>query len=158
MPLTDKQKIDAALTAARTELAQTRHQREAMTIAEHRGELIHKDLITRQAQFILLCLRASVLSFPAKYARRILGLNDEHEGRAVLTKAAHEFLTEIANFDSKAISPDWLAQVEDDGQGEAAGKPPRPSSGQEIRAEQEKAKRRRAQKTQTMRNLRARKG
>ena len=154
MPLTDKQKIDAALTAARTELAQTRHQREAMAIAEHRGELIHKDLITRQAQFILLCLRASVLSSPAKYARRILGLNDEHEARAVLTKAAHEFLTEIANFDSKAISPDWLAQVEDDGQGD---KPPRPASGQEIRAEQEKAKRRRAQKTQTMRNLRSRK-
>ena len=152
MPLTDKQKIDAALTAARTELAQTRHQREAMTIAEHRGELIHKDLITRQAQFILLCLRGSVLSFPAKYARRILGLNDEHEGRAVLTKAAHEFLTEIANFDSKAISPDWLAQVEDDGQGD---KPPRPASGQEIRAEQAKAKRRRAAKTKTMRKLRA---
>ena len=64
MALTEKQKIDAALTAARTELAQTRHQREAMAIAERRGELIEKSLVSRQAQYILITLGAAILNFP----------------------------------------------------------------------------------------------
>jgi hypothetical protein len=95
MALTEKQKIDAALTAARTELAQSRHQREAMAIAERRGELIEKSFVSRQAQYIFITLRQAILNFPTR------------------------------------------------------------SSGQEIKHEAEKAKRRRAQKTQTMRNLRA---
>ena len=80
---------------------------------------------------------------------------DEHQAKAVLTKAAHEFLTELANFSEKAIDSNWLQSLEGDGQGEAAGDSLRPSSGQEIRAQQKKAARRRKQKTATMRRLRA---
>ena len=61
--LTEKQKIDAALTEARTELAQARHQREAMAIAERRGELIEKSLVSRQAQLHLHRPPASHLEF-----------------------------------------------------------------------------------------------
>ena len=96
--LTEKQKIDAALTAARTELAQTRHQREAMTIAERRGELIEKSFVSRQAQYIFITLRQAILNFPTRNARHVLELKDEHQAKAVLTKAAHEFLTELASF------------------------------------------------------------
>ena len=154
MPLTEKQKIDAALTAARTELAKSRHHREAMAIAERRGELIEKSFVSRQAQYIFITLRQAILNFPTKYARHVVGIADEHRAKEVLTKAAHEFLTEIANFDSKAIDPNWLASVESDDV-VAGGRPPRPSSGQDIRREQEKAARRRKQKTETMRKLRA---
>lgn len=73
----------------------------------------------------------------------------------MLAKAAHEFLTELADFPEKAISPDWLRRLEADGQGQDGGEPIRPSSGQQIKAEAEKAKRRRKQKTATMRKLRA---
>jgi hypothetical protein len=153
MALTEKQKIDAFLTAARTELAQSRHQREAMAIAERRGELIEKSFVSRQAQYILITLRQAILNFPTRYARHVLGLSDEHQAKAVLTKGAHEFLTELANFSEKSIDPGWM-QLEADGQEK---EPLRPATGAEIRREAQKAKRRRAQKTQTMRNLRARK-
>jgi hypothetical protein len=152
MALTEKQKIEAALTAARTELAQSRHQREAMAIAERRGELIEKSFVSRQAQYIFITLRQAILNFPSLYARRVVGIADEHQAKAVLTKAAHEFLTELTSFSEKAIDPNWLQTLEADGQEKA---PLRPSSGQEIRAEQKKVARRRKQKTATMRKLRA---
>jgi hypothetical protein len=151
--VTENQQINAALTAARTDLAKARHHREAMAIAERRGELIEKSLVARQAQYIFICLRASILSFPTRYARHILRLSDEHQAKQVLTRAAHEFLTELADFPNKAIDPDWMKTLEQDGQED--GQPLRPSSGQQIKAEGEKAKRRRKQKTETMRKLRA---
>ena len=120
---------------------------------EKAGELISRALISRQAQFIFICLRQSVLNFPTKYAHRMVGLPSEHEAKQILTKAAHEFLTELASFPEKAIDSSWLRSVEaDDGQEK---EPLRPSSGQEIKAEQGKAKIRRQKKTATMRKLRA---
>lgn len=119
------------------------------------AELLSRELVTRQAQYIFICLRQAVLNFPAKYARTFVGLPSEHEARQVLTKAAHEFLTELASFPEKAINPDWMRTLEQDGQGEADGEPRRPARGQEIKAEQKKAAARRKQKTETMRKLRA---
>jgi hypothetical protein len=86
----------------------------------------------------------------------VVGIADEHQVRQVLTTAAHEFLNELSNFSSKAISPDWLETLEADGEAPHTGEPRgRPSSGQDIAREQEKAKIRRAKKTETMRELRA---
>ena len=116
------------------------------------GELIEKSLVTRQAQFILICLRQAIINFPTRYARHVVGIADEHHAKQILTKAAHEFLRELASFPEKAINPNWLESLEADGQEK---EPLRLSSGQEIKREAERAKRRRAQKTQTMRNLRA---
>ena len=120
---------------------------------EKAGELISRELVSRQAQYIFICLRASVLNFPAKYARRVVGITDAHQAKEVLTKAAHELLTELASFPEKAIDPNWLRSLEADGQDD--GRAIRPSSGQQIRAEQKKAKIRRQKKTQAMRELRA---
>jgi hypothetical protein len=121
---------------------------------EKAGELISRELVARQAQYIFICLRQSILNFPTLYARRVVGIADERQAKAVLTRAAHEFLTELADFPNKAINPDWLRSLEADGQDD--GRPHlRPSSGQQIRAEQKKAKIRRRKKTATMRKLRA---
>lgn len=150
--MTQKQVIDSELTKARTELARSRHHREAMAIAERRGELIEKSFVARQAQYIFITLRQAILNFPTRYARHVLGITDEHQAKAVLTKAAHEFLTELASFSEKAIDPGWM-QLEADGF-EKKG-PLRPATGAEIRREAEKAKTRRQRKTATMRQLRA---
>jgi hypothetical protein len=121
---------------------------------EKAGELLSKGLVIRQGQFIVLCLRQAILNFPTRYARHVLGLSDAQQATAVLTKAAHEFLTELSNFPEKIIDANWLETLEGNGDG-AIGEPNRPSSGQEIKAEQKKAKIRRQKKTATMRRLRA---
>jgi hypothetical protein len=94
------------------------------------------------------------LNFPTRYARHVVGIDNELQAKEVLTKAAHEFLGELASFPEKVIDPDWLKVVEADF---SADEPvsSRPSSGPEISLEQEKAARRRKQKTATMRRLRA---
>ena len=120
---------------------------------EKAGELLSKDLVIRQAQYIIICLRQAILNFPTRYARHVLGLSDAQQATAVLTKAAHEFLTELSNFPEKIIDPSWLETL--DGNADGEKRRPRPSSGQQIRAEQEKVARRRKQKTATMRRLRA---
>ena len=101
----------------------------------------------------MICLRQSILNFPTRYARHMVGIADQHGAKAVLTKAAHEFLTELASFDEKIVDTGWLQNLEENGQGKDSR--PRPSSGQEINAQQQKAARRRKQKTATMRRLRA---
>ncbi len=59
----EKQLVDAELTKARTDLAKARHHREAIAIAQARGELIEKSLVERQAAFILFrCGRRSLPS------------------------------------------------------------------------------------------------
>jgi hypothetical protein len=124
-----------------------------------RGELIEKSFVSRQAQYILICLRQAILNFPTRYARHVLGLKDEHQAKAVLTKAAHEFLTELASFSEKAIDSNWLASVDGDNDAHTTRKPQArpPATGAEIKREAEKARKRRKQKTETMRRLRARK-
>jgi hypothetical protein len=58
------------------------------------------------------------------------------------------FLGELASFPEKIRDPDWLERVSADDH--ADGQPLRPSSGQEIKTEQERTNRRRKAKTQTM--------
>ncbi len=48
---------------------------------EKAGELISRELVTRQAQYIFICLRQAVLNFPTRYARRVLGIADEHQAK-----------------------------------------------------------------------------
>ena len=124
---------------------------------EKAGELISRELVARQAQYIFICLRQTILNFPTLYAHRVVGITDEHQAKAMLTKAAHEFLTELASFPEKAIDPNWMKTLEADGQDQLDGQHIRPANGAEISAEQAKAKKRRKQKTETMRKLRAKK-
>ena len=92
-----------------------------MVIAQQRSELIEKSLVARQAQYIFICLRQAILNFPTLYARRVVGIADEHQAKQVLTNAAHEFLTELADFPNKTIHPNWLQSIEGDGQGQDDG-------------------------------------
>jgi hypothetical protein len=104
-----------------------------MAIAQQRGDLISRELVSRQSQYILICLRQAILNFPTRYARHVVGVADEHQAKAILGKAAHEFLGELASFPEKIRDPDWLERVSADDH--ADGQPLRPSSGQEIKTE-----------------------
>ena len=125
---------------------------------EKAGELLSKELVIRQAQYIFINLRQAILNFATRYARHVLGSERRApRSEAPAHKAAHEFLSELASFPEKIINPNWLESLEKDVIGDEHEQIVfRPSSGQEIRAEQQKAARCRKQKTATMRKLRAR--
>ena len=150
--------LSEAYLEARNSKLQSRAFLAEVQAKEKAGELISRQLVSRQAQYIFICLRQSILNFPTLYARRVVGIADEHQAKQILTTAAHEFLTELASFSEKAIDPGWMQTLEQNGEDQPTGQlKPKPATGAEIKREAEKARKRRAQKTQTMRNLRARK-
>ena len=152
--LAKKQKVDAGLTIARTELAKVRYHREAMAVAERRGELITKKLVEQQAAYLMITFRQTMLNLGTSWARRFVGLQDVHEAKGLIDEMARSTLTELANLPQKVTDPNWLSAIEGDSQGEDRI---HPASGQEIRTAQMKAKARRQNKTRTEASRRARK-
>jgi hypothetical protein len=82
--------------------------------AERRGELISKNLITKQAAFLFVSLRQRILSLPQTYARRILNLTDVNQAAAILREAAVSVLNEIKDLPQKVTDPHWLEELEAD--------------------------------------------
>ena len=80
-----------------------------MQLAERRGELIEREVVLRQAGFIFVALRQAILNFPSRYARTVVGLEDSRQAQAALTRAAHEFLTELSGFAEKMSDPAWTS-------------------------------------------------
>jgi hypothetical protein len=151
--LARKQKVDSELTKARTQLAQMRYHREAMAVAERRGELITKKLVEQQAAYLMITFRQTMLNLGASWSRRFVGLQDVHEAKRLIDEMARSTLTELANLPQKVTDPNWLSSVEGDGQEEDRI---HPASGQEIRTGQAKARSRRMKKTASEARRRAR--
>jgi hypothetical protein len=60
----------------RNEQMKAKNQTAQMLLAKTREELILKDLVTRQAGFLLVSLRQKILGVPDQLCRRILNLSD----------------------------------------------------------------------------------
>lgn len=151
--LAKKQKVDGELTKARTQLAQMRYHREAMAVAERRGELITKKLVEQQAAYLLITFRQRMMNLGTSWARRFVGLPDVHEAKKLIDEMARSTLTELAGLPEKVTDPNWLETIE--GNGKDDGKRIHPASGSQVRTEQAKAKARRQNKTATEAKRRA---
>jgi hypothetical protein len=82
-----------------------------MILAQRRGELIEKSLVTKQAAFLLLSLRQRILAVPDRLARQLVGINDVKKAKAILKDAMLALLTELADLPNKVTNPRWLDEV-----------------------------------------------
>ena len=144
-------KLSEEYLTVRNAQMRTKNLTAEMVLAERRGELIEKRLVEQQAAYLLVALRQAILNVPQTWCRRLLGLDDAAQVSRILREMALSVLNEIKDLPDKVVDPNWLSTIN----GDEDGEPIRPSSGQQIKAEQEKAARRRKQKTETMRRLRA---
>ena len=154
--LAKKQKVDGELTKARTQLAEMRYQREAMAVAERRGELITKKLVIDQAAYLMIAFRQKMMTLGQRWSRRFVGLSDVHEAKRLIDEMARETLTELSELPQKVTDPNWLESIEG-GDGEPEEDRIHPASGSDIRSAQMKAKTRRQNKTATEARRRAKK-
>ena len=127
-----------------------------MELAQRRGELISRKLAFSQLGYLLVAFRQRTLLAPAQIARRLvlMGFVDPAKQLSVseaIKEDIHTLLTELADLPAKVTDPDWLERLAEENQ--TAGEHLQPPG--ELKAEQERAKLRRAQKTQMMRKLRA---
>ena len=76
--------------------------------------MILRELVERQASYLLICMRQRILNLPSAWAHRLADLKDAHEIRQALTGAAHEILDELADLPSKVTDPNWLQTVIDE--------------------------------------------
>ena len=102
--LAKKQKVDAGLTIARTELARMRYHREAMAVAERRGELITKRLV-EQAAYLMIAFRQKMMALGQSWSRRFVGLSDVHQAKRLIDEMARETLAELAHLPEKVTDP-----------------------------------------------------
>ena len=103
----------AGLRRERTKFERIKRLEREMEVAARRGELILKSTVERQAGFVFIALRQAILGFPSRYARQVVGLTDPRQAKEMLTRAAHEFLNELAGFAEKMTAdPDWIDDQE----------------------------------------------
>ena len=79
--------------------------------ARERGELIEKELVSRQLTFILIAFRQSVLAWPGKL-RASIGAEFTHEMASKARALAHETLKHLEKL-PETLEPDWLEKLEE---------------------------------------------
>ena len=137
-----------------------------MLLAKSRGELIEKRMVMLQAAYLLTAFRQRVMVEPSNLARRLVdGRFVEEQRRAEVQEMVqhdlYAMLKDLANLPSQISDPNWIQKIDgdlrdqvqdDDGEAAGGGFVEDPSK---LRRKTEQAERRREQKTQVMRRLRA---
>jgi hypothetical protein len=79
-----------------------------MEIAARRGELVEKEVVLRQAGFLLVAMRQRAMSAPTAWSRRLLGINDAREMTERLRDMMASVLEDLSNLPEKVTKPDWV--------------------------------------------------
>jgi hypothetical protein len=85
-----------------------------MDLARLRESLLEKQLVEKQATFLLIAMRQKILNVPSTYARKVMHIDDIKTAHAVLQTIAHTLLNELKDLPKKIIDPKWLTTVEEE--------------------------------------------
>jgi hypothetical protein len=86
--------------------------RSHLILAKARQEVIQKDVVEKQAAYLLVALRQRILSISSTYSRRILGLTDVKQSVALLHEIAISLLNDIRDLPQKVTDPHWFRELE----------------------------------------------
>jgi hypothetical protein len=111
--LAAKQKVDAALTEARTQLAKLRCERDAMVIALRKGELIKRYDAKVALGFLLTGMRQRLMSFAYALPRRLVNQSEHAIGR-ILDEEMRSTLRDVALWPERMTNPNWSAEIDAD--------------------------------------------
>jgi hypothetical protein len=111
--LAAKQKVDAALKEARTQLAKLRCERDAMVIALRKGELIKRYDAKVALGFLLTGMRQRLMSFAYALPRRLVN-RTEHEIGKILDEEMRSALRDIAKWPDRMVAPGWSEEIDAD--------------------------------------------
>ena len=93
-----------ALRREQTAHEKTKRMRLEMQLAVERGELISKEVVDRQAGFLLVAMRQRCMSAPSTWARRLLGINDAREMTERLRDMMTSVLEEISDLPERVTA------------------------------------------------------
>jgi hypothetical protein len=102
------------LAEKRTAAVRVNRTRAEMLLAKARGELIAKELVVKQAAYLLVALRQRILAIPQTYCRRLLNISDLKAIAAALKTMSLSMLEELRHLPARVIDPHWLESLEKD--------------------------------------------
>jgi hypothetical protein len=80
--------------------------RDSMILAERRDQLLETDVVIRQPAAMFAACWQKLLLIPHTLSRRLVGMGHRAIHDAI-TAEIYKALRELADFDKKAIKPDW---------------------------------------------------
>jgi hypothetical protein len=106
--------LNRRLVEERIVSARVKRQMEEMHLAKMREVLMEKELVKKQAQFLLVALRQRLLRSASSHARRIVNLKTIDEARAALREITRQMLTEVKDLPELVVDPNWLEDLDED--------------------------------------------
>jgi hypothetical protein len=107
----ERAKLDGKWKRARIAAELARQKVHEAKFAQVKRELIPRELVQRQAAFLVLSLRARLLALPGQHARELLGITDEREMTHRLDSIMRGTLDTLADMPEKVTDPDWMEKV-----------------------------------------------
>ena len=99
----------AGLRRERTAHEKLKRMRLEMEVAAQRGELIEREVVLRQAAFLLTAMRSRCMSAPGAWARRLVNISDPREMVELLREMMTNILEELADLPEKVTAnPDSI--------------------------------------------------
>jgi hypothetical protein len=112
--LLPKYELDKVFVRKKIRQTEVRTMAFEMDLARVRGNLIERDLVTKQAAFLLVAMRQKLLAIPSSYARKFLNITDIKQAHALLQTMAYQILNEVKNLPKQVVDPNWLEQLEEE--------------------------------------------
>jgi hypothetical protein len=103
--------LTAELIRQRIEAVKIQRQQNELLLAKARDELILKDLVEKQAAYLLVS-RQRMLTLPQTWSRRILGLSDVREASRILREIVIGALRNLKDLPMKVTDPNWPDTLE----------------------------------------------
>jgi hypothetical protein len=93
--------------------------------AQRKRELIPRELVVKQAAFLVISLRQRLLAIAAQHARELVNIADEREMTLRLEAIVRDALDEIAQMPLRVSDERWIERLEERDEREAAKRPRR---------------------------------
>jgi hypothetical protein len=100
-----KLEADAEFVKAKTAQAAERAKLTRLEYARRRGQLIERELAVNQVTYLVIATRQHLLLLPARLARSVTGMTDEHKVRMKIDEAIREALNELADAANRVRQP-----------------------------------------------------
>ena len=107
-----KEKLDAEWRRKRIDAESARQRLHEAKLLAMKGELIPRQLVQRQASFLVLSLRARLLALSPMHARELAAITDERELQLRLDAIVRSALDEIAEMPLKVTDPNWMQKLD----------------------------------------------
>ena len=82
-----------------------------MLLAKARDELVLRELVEKQAGYLLVVLRQQILATPGSWAPKLVGLNSVEAVAEVLRHMTHAWLEQISDLPERVADEGWLDRL-----------------------------------------------